>query len=75
MLTIEQIHEAHSKVKRGADFPLFVQDLKVIGVTHYDNYVADGNTIYYGSDNFALQSESKYPSMHVNDESSAEILK
>lgn len=75
MFTIELIHEAFSKVKSGADFPQFVQDLKAIGVTHYDNFVADGNTKYFGTNNFVLQGETKYPSMNVNDESSADKLK
>jgi hypothetical protein len=28
MFTIEQIDQAHSKVKSGADFPKYIQDLK-----------------------------------------------
>ena len=44
MFTEHQIHEAFGKVKRGVDFPQYVQDLKAIGVTHYDNFVADGKT-------------------------------
>jgi uncharacterized protein YbcV (DUF1398 family) len=75
MFTIEQIHEAFAKVKSGADFPQFVQDLKSIGITHYDNFVADGNTKYYGKDSFVLRGEAKYPSISVNDESSADKLK
>lgn len=46
MFTIDQIHEAFKKVKSGADFPQFVQNLKSIGLTHYYNYVADGRTKY-----------------------------
>ncbi|WP_428740195.1 DUF1398 domain-containing protein [Tenacibaculum sp.] len=75
MFTIEQIHEAFRKVKSGADFPQFVQDLKNIGVTHYDNYVSDGRTKYYGKDDFMLDGESKYPEMEVNDISSSNNLK
>lgn len=75
MFTIEQIHKAFGKVKSGADFPQFVQELKAIGVTYYDNFVADGNTRYYGTDNYVLQSEAKYPELTVTDVSSAEKLK
>ena len=75
MFTIEQIHQAFGKVKSGADFPQFVQDLKDIGVTHYDNFVSDGRTKYYGINDFSLDGESKYPKMEVNDISSAEKLK
>ncbi|WP_222983653.1 DUF1398 domain-containing protein [Flagellimonas meishanensis] len=75
MFTIEQIHQAFGKVKSGADFPQFVQDLKEIGVTHYDNFVSDGRTKYYGINDFTLDGESKYPKMEVNSISLADKLK
>ena len=75
MFTRDQIHKAFSKVKSGADFPQFVQDLKEIGVTHYDNFVSDGRTKYYGSDDFTLDGNSKYPEMKVNEISSSDSLK
>ena len=75
MFTIEQIHEAFGKVKSGADFPQFVHDLKVIGVTHYDNYVADGRTVYYGTNNFTINGEPKYPTITINANSSGDKLK
>lgn len=75
MFTIEQIHQAFGKVKSGADFPQFVQDLKEIGVTHYDNFVSDGQTIYYGINDFTLVGESKYPKMEIDNTSSADKLK
>jgi uncharacterized protein YbcV (DUF1398 family) len=75
MFTIDQIHDAFKKVKSGADFPKFVQDLKAIGVTHYDNYVADGRTKYFGTNNLVIDGEMKYPSMPISDKSSAEKLK
>lgn len=75
IFTIDQIHKAFEKVKSGEDFPQFVQDLKAIGVTHYDNYVADGRTVYFGSNNFSIKGEPKYPAMIINAESSADKLK
>ncbi|WP_053976414.1 DUF1398 domain-containing protein [Mangrovimonas xylaniphaga] len=75
MFTIEQIHEAFGKVKSGADFPQFVQALKAIGVTHYDNFVTDGRTIYYGLQEFTLDAGSKYPELPVSEASSSEALK
>lgn len=73
--TIDEIHGAFGKVKSGADFPQFVQDLKEIGVTHYDNYVADGRTVYYGTNNFTINGEPKYPAMTINVDGSADKLK
>lgn len=75
MFTIEQIHQAFEKVNSGADFPQFAQDLKAIGVTHYDNFVADGRTKYYGINDFTLDGGSKYPEMEVSNISSADNLK
>lgn len=73
--TLDQIHEAFKRVKSGADFPQFVQDLKSIGVSHYDNYVSDGRTIYYGANDFAIYGGHKYPSILVNTYSSADKLR
>jgi uncharacterized protein YbcV (DUF1398 family) len=75
MFTIDQIHQAFGKVKSGADFPQLVQDLKRIGVSHYDNYVEDGRTTYYGKDGFVVYAEAKYPALKVSENSSATNLK
>lgn len=75
MFTIDQINEAFQKVKSGADFPQFIQDLKKMGIRHYDTFVADGNTIFYGEDNFVLHGKPKYAVLEINNESSVEKLK
>lgn len=75
MFTLHQIQEAHAKVKSGADFPQYVQDLKAIGISHYDNFVADGRAKYFGLDDFSLDAGSKYPEMQVNEIGSVEALK
>lgn len=41
MFTAEQIKAAHSKVKSGADFPSYIQEIKALGVTHYEAHVED----------------------------------
>jgi hypothetical protein len=35
MFTIEQIKQAHVKVKSGADFPAYIKYLKQLGVRYY----------------------------------------
>jgi uncharacterized protein YbcV (DUF1398 family) len=60
MFTIEQIKEAHSKVKSGADFPNYIQDLIILGVKGYDTFVNDGRVQYYGVNNYSVASEEKY---------------
>ena len=69
MFTIDQIKSAHSKVKSGADFPNYVQDLIKLGVTSYQTFVADGHTLYFGKDNFKVQSALKYATLIVADTS------
>ena len=73
--TLDQIHDAFGKVKSGADFPRFVQDLKDLGVTHYDNFVSDGRTVYYGTNDYTVKGEPKYPPMNISEMSSADKLK
>jgi uncharacterized protein YbcV (DUF1398 family) len=69
MFTLDQIKAAHSKVKSGADFPRYVQDLIQLGVSSYETFVADGNTIYKGQDNETVHSGAKYPALAVSDQS------
>lgn len=60
MFTLEQIESAHSKVKSGADFPAYVQDLKNMGVNAYEIYVEDGKEIYLDQRGNILSSTAKY---------------
>jgi uncharacterized protein YbcV (DUF1398 family) len=69
MFTITQIRESHSKVKSGADFPNYVQDLIKLGVERYENYVSDGHTLYQGSNGFTTQSDAKYETLEIADQS------
>jgi len=57
MFTIQQIKEAHSKVKSGADFPKYMQDIIALGVTSFETFVFDNHTDYFGKDNFKASSE------------------
>ena len=69
MFTIEQIKAAHSKVKSGADFPKYVQDIIKLGVTGYETFVADGHTIFYGRDGYKIQSPAKYVPLSISEKS------
>ena len=69
MFTIEQIKAAHSKVKSGADFPSYIQEIKQLGVLRYEAFVADGNVDYYGENDYKVSSGSKYESLDVVDTS------
>ena len=65
MFTIEQIKTAHSKVKSGADYPGYVQELIALGVNSYQTYVTDGHTVFMGSDNFTAQMPAKYAILEI----------
>lgn len=71
MFTIDQIKAAHSKVKSGADFPKYIQDLKALGVTGYETYVSDGHTDYHGNNNYAVTSPAKYDTLSIAENSDA----
>ncbi|TNE47500.1 MAG: DUF1398 domain-containing protein [Bacteroidetes bacterium] len=72
MFTTEQIKAALSKVKSGADFPAYIQDLKKLGVTHYETFVSDGHTDYYGADDYKTSSAANYDTLPVAQISNAE---
>ena len=75
MFTIEQIKEAHGKVKSGADFPSYIQDLKKLGVAYYETFVADGHTDYYGVKDYKITSLAKYEMLTVAEKSNEEQFK
>ncbi|WP_232373224.1 DUF1398 domain-containing protein [Pinibacter aurantiacus] len=75
MFTIDQIKQAHSKVKSGADFPAYVQDIKSLGVRSYEHYVSDGHIEYKGENNFSVSADAKWQPMPIADEGSADALK
>lgn len=75
MFTLNQIKAAHSKVKSGADFPQYVQDLIKLGVLKYSTYVNDGHTEFVGKNDYQIKSDAKYADMHISEESDTEKFK
>lgn len=65
MFTVEQIKQAHSKVKSGADFPAYIKEIKELGVTGYEAFVADGHINYWGSNNYQTSAGAKYAGLDV----------
>ena len=66
MFTIAQIKEAHSKVKSGADFPIYIQDLIALGVQGYDIFVNDGHEEYFGADNYRVSATKTYDTIVIS---------
>lgn len=68
MFTVQQIKEAHSKVKSGADFPKYIQEIKNLGVTRFETWVKDSHTTYFGLNDFKTQSEPMYENLKISEE-------
>ena len=75
MFTIQQIHEAHSKVKSGADFPKYMQDIIALGATSFETFVFDNHTNYYGSNDFQTSSIGFSETLVIANESNVEQFK
>lgn len=67
MFTVKQIEQAHKKVKSGADFPKYIQEIKKLGVKGFETWVKDSHTEYFGDTNFSTQSNPKYDELVISD--------
>jgi uncharacterized protein YbcV (DUF1398 family) len=74
MFTTEQIKEAHSRVKTGADFPSYIQDMKKLGILSYEHFVADGHIIYHGNSDFTLTAPPKWVEVPIAPKGQVEKL-
>lgn len=75
MFTVEQIKQAHSKVKSGADFPDYIQDLIELGVLRFETFVSDSHSDYHGADGFKTASTGKYEPIEIADTLNIEAFK
>lgn len=67
MFLLKQIETAHSKVKSGADFPAYIQEIKALGITHYETYVTDGHIDYHGANDLTVKVAAKYNPLIIAD--------
>jgi uncharacterized protein YbcV (DUF1398 family) len=72
MFTIEQIKEAHTKVKSGADFQANIKEIKELGVTYYETFVSDGHTDYFDKNDNKTSTAAKYNALTIAEISNAE---
>src|SRR5690606_31280930 len=56
----------------GADYPRYVQELTGLGIKRYETFVTDGNTIYWGHDDFMVESGGKYAALKIAEHSHKE---
>ena len=71
MFALQQLKAAHAKVKSGADFPAYVQEIKKLGLLHYDFQVKNGQTEYYGANGLQVNSDAIYPEKTISIQSSS----
>ena len=69
MFTVEQIQNAHKKVKSGAGFPKYIQKIKQMGVTAFETWVKDSRTQYFGSNDYQTQSNPIYDELIISETS------
>ena len=67
MFTIAQIENAHNKVKSGADFPRYIQEIKELGVIAFETWVNDSHTKYFGKNDYQQKSEPKYDLLSISE--------
>jgi len=75
MFTIDQIKDAHSKVKSGIDFPAYIKAIKNLGVTNYEAFVTDGHINYYGDNHHTAKVQAKYKQLIIAESSNKEAFK
>lgn len=75
MFTVDQIKQAHSNVKSGADFPAYVQEIKALGVIHYEAFVTDGHIDYHGANDYTVNVSAKYEPLVIADTAKSELFK
>lgn len=69
LFTVEEIEQAHSKVKSGADFPRYIREIKAMGVKAFETWVKDSHTEYFGADNYRTSSTPMYKNLSIADTS------
>jgi uncharacterized protein YbcV (DUF1398 family) len=65
MFTLELIKVAYDKVKTGADFPNYIQELIDMGIEGYDTYTADSRVVYFGANNYDASTDRKHTDFPV----------
>lgn len=72
MFTLQDIKDAHAKVRSGADFPAYIQDLIMLWVHSYKVFVADWHAEYVWVDWISLVSDPTYDTLLIAHESNPE---
>lgn len=66
MFTVAAIEQVHDKVKSGADFPKYIQEIKAMGVLSFETWVKDSHTEYFGAGGFQTSSAPQYETLSIS---------
>ncbi len=66
---------AHAKVKSGADFPHYIQEIKSYGLKSYTYSVTDGTITYYGESGHQVAAPAIYKPKTINPIASPDELR
>ena len=75
MFTDRRLKAAHSKINSGVDFPMYVQEIKSLGLILNEYIVKDGKTIYYSEYRYSTSTTPMYEPLEIAAQSSEELLK
>ena len=75
MFTLQQMKAAHGKVQSGADFPLYIQEIKLYGLKKYIFSVTDGAITYYGESGQQVAEPAIYEPKTINPVASPDELR
>jgi uncharacterized protein YbcV (DUF1398 family) len=75
MFTLQQMKAAHAKVKSGADFPHYIQEIKSYGLRKYIYSVIDGAITYYGESGHQVAAPAIYEHKTINPIASPDELR
>ncbi|MBS1526268.1 MAG: DUF1398 domain-containing protein [Bacteroidetes bacterium] len=75
MFTLQQMKAAHAKVKSGADFPRYIQEIKALGLKRYTYSVTDGTITYYGENGYQVPAPAIYEPKSINPDASPQLLR
>jgi len=67
MFTVAAIEQAHDKVKSGADFPKYIQEIKAMGVLSFETWMKDSHTDYRGANGFHTSSAPQYEALTISE--------
>lgn len=69
MFTLEQVTHIHDTLGNADTLPDYLRALHAIGVKHYDSFVTDGHSEYYGEGGHKVLSPSYHETFQVGDSS------